>query len=147
MQGRIGAGKRVVAQAGGLTKFGMSEAQAFAVENQLGVIDEGHAAGMGKLLSTGGHEIDVRTLFKNQARGLNRVAEALDAGHAASFHATTIHEESVELNAPVRGQETAAAGVEGGVIFENGDGRLHAIESRPTASKNGVACFKRAAHP
>ena len=51
MQGRIGAGKRVVAQAGGLTKFGMSEAQAFAVENQLGVIDEGHAAGMGKWIA------------------------------------------------------------------------------------------------
>jgi hypothetical protein len=34
------------------------------------------------------------------------------------------------------------AGVEGGVIFEDGDGGFDRIDGRAAARKNGIACFK-----
>jgi hypothetical protein len=100
---------------------------------------------LGKLLSADADEVDVRTLFENQAGSLNGIAEMFYASHAASLHAATVHEERVELNASVGGKKTATAGVEGGVIFEDGDGGLDRIERRTAASKKGVAGFKRVA--
>ena len=142
---RIVAGEGVVGEAGGFAGFGMGEAFALAVEDQLGVVDEGHAVGVGKLLGAVADEVDMRALFEDQAGGLDGVAEALDAGHAAGLHAAAVHEEGIELDAAIGGEEAAAAGVEGGVVFEDGDGGFDGVESRAAAGKNGVAGFKRAA--
>jgi hypothetical protein len=130
MQRGCGAGEGVVGETGGLAGLGLGEAFALAVENQLGVVDEGHAVGVGELLCASTDEIDVLALFQDQAGGLNGVAKMLDAGHAASFHAAAVHEKGVELNASVGSQEAATAGVEGGVVFEHGNGRFNSIESR-----------------
>jgi hypothetical protein len=35
------------------------------------------------------------------AGGLNGIAEVLNAGHAASPHAATVHEKRIKLDAPV----------------------------------------------
>jgi hypothetical protein len=121
----------------------MGEALALSVQNQLGIVDEGHPEGLGKLLSADTDEVDVGTLFENQAGSLNGVAEVLDAGHATSFHATTVHEKCVELNATVGGKKAATTSVEGRVIFEDGDGGFDSIEGRSTPRKKGVAGFKR----
>jgi hypothetical protein len=67
----------------------------------------------------------------------------LDAGHASSSHATTVHEEGVELNASVGSEKAATAGVESGVIFEDGDSRFDSIEGRTASRKKGVTSFER----
>ena len=136
----------MVFQTGCFTSLGKLEAFALAVEHQLGVVDEGHAVGVGELLSAGTDEVDVRAFFQNQARGLDWVAEALDTGHAASLHAAAVHEQSVELDAAIGGEETAAAGVEGGVVFENGDGGFDGVQRRAATSEYGVAGFKSITH-
>jgi hypothetical protein len=100
---------------------------------------------VGEVLCAGADEVDVRTFFEDQAGGLNGVAKALDAGHAASLHAAAVHEEGVELNAAVGGEKAAAASVEGGVVFEDGDGGLNGIESGCAAREKGVAGFESGA--
>ena len=76
---------------------------------------------------------------------MNRVAEALDAGYAARLHAAAVHEEGIRLDAAVGCEETAAAGVEGGIVFKDGDGCFNGVEGRAAAGKDGVASLKRAA--
>jgi hypothetical protein len=136
------AGECVVAEAGGFAELGVGEAFALAVEDQFGIVDEGHAVGVGKLLRAGADEVDVRALFEDEAGGLDGVAEAFDTGHAASLHAAAVHEEGVELDAAVGGEKAAAAGVEGGVVFEDGDGCFDGIEGRAAAREDGIAGFK-----
>jgi hypothetical protein len=128
VQGGILSGEGVVAEAGRLTELGMDEALALSVEDELRVVDEGHAVGLGKVLCAGADEVDVGTLFEDQAGGLNGVAKALDAGYAASLQAAAVHEESIELHAAIGGEKAAAAGVEGGVVFEDGDSGFDGVE-------------------
>jgi hypothetical protein len=97
------AGEGVVGEAGGLAELGMDEALALAVENEFGVVDEGHAVGVGKVLCSFTDEVDVGTFFEDQTCSLDGIAQALDAGHAASLHASAVHEESVELDAAIGG--------------------------------------------
>jgi len=123
----------------------VGEALALAVEDQLGVVDEGHAVGVGKVLGAGAYEVNMRTSFEDQASGLNGVAKALDAGYAAGLHATAVHEEGVELDAAVGGEKAAAAGIEGGVVFEDGDGGFDGVEGGCAAGEKGVAGFEGAA--
>jgi len=42
-------------------------------------------------------------------------------------------------------KKAATAGVEGGVIFEDGDGSFDRIDGRSATGKNGIAGFKRVA--
>ena len=79
-------------KAGGFAELGLGEAFTFAVEDQFRIVDEGHAVGVGELLRAGADEIDVRALFKDEAGGLDGIAEAFDTGHAAGFHAAAVHE-------------------------------------------------------
>jgi len=78
----------------------MGEALTLAVEDQFGVVDEGHAVGLGKLLGASADKIDVLAVFEDQAGGMNGIAEAFDAGHAASLHAATVHEEASSWTLP-----------------------------------------------
>jgi hypothetical protein len=128
MQRGILAGECVVAEAGCFAELGLRKAFAFAVEDQVGIVDESHAVGMGELLGSGADEIDMGALFENEARGLDGIAEAFDTGHAASLQAAAVHEKGVELNAAVGGEKAAATGVEGGIVFEDGDGCFDGIE-------------------
>jgi len=141
----FGAGEGVVAETGGFAELGVGEALALTVEDQLRVVDEGHAVGLGKVLCAGADEVDVLAFFKDQAGGLNGVAQALDAGYAAGLHAAAVHEKRIELDAAVGGEKTAAAGIEGGIVFEDGDGGLDGVEGRCSAREKGVAGFKGAA--
>jgi hypothetical protein len=84
----------------------------------------------------------VGTFFEDEAGGLNGVAEAFDAGDAAGLHAATVHEEGVKLYAAVGGEKAAAASVEGGVVFEDGNGGFDGIEGRTAAREQCVAGFE-----
>ena len=143
LEGGIQAREGGVAQAGGLAMLGMSEALTLAVEDQFSVVDEGHAVGLGKLLGASADEVDVLAVFEDQTGSLNGVVEALDAGHATSLQAATVHEEGVELDTAVGGEKAAMAGIEGRVIFEDGDGSFDRIEGRSAAREDGIAGFQR----
>jgi hypothetical protein len=144
-QGGVDTGEGVVAEAGGLAELGMCEALALAIEDEFGIVDEGHAVGAGKLLGAFADEVDVGALFEDQTGGLNGVAKTLDAGHAAGLHASAVHEERVELHAAIGGEKAAAAGVEGGVVFEDSDRGFDGIEGGCSAREKSVAGFKSAA--
>jgi len=45
----------------------MDESLALAVEDEFGVVDEGHAVSLGKVLRAGTDEVDVLALFEDQA--------------------------------------------------------------------------------
>jgi hypothetical protein len=84
--------------------------------------------GVSEVLCAGADEVDVRTFFEDQAGGLYGIAKALDAGHSAGLHAAAVHEESVELDAAIGGEKAATTGVEGGVVFEDGNGSFNGVE-------------------
>jgi hypothetical protein len=129
----------------GLADLGLGEAFSFALEDELRVLDEGHAVELCELFCAGADEVNVWALFEDEACGMNWVAKALDTGYAASLHTATVHQEGVELNAAVGGKKAAASGIENGVVFEDGDGRLDRIKGRTAAREDGITGFKRAA--
>ena len=120
----------------------MDEALALAVEDEFGVVDEGHAVGVGEVLGSFTYEVDVRTFFEDQACGLNGIAQALDAGHAAGLHASAVHEEGVELDTAIGGKKAAAAGVEGGVVLKDGDGGFDGVKGGCAAREKRVTGFE-----
>jgi hypothetical protein len=84
----------------------------------------------------------MRALFEDQTGCLNGIAEALDACYAASLHAAAVHEERIKLNTAVRGEKAASAGVEGGVVFKDGDGGFNRIEGGCAAREKSIAGFQ-----
>jgi hypothetical protein len=135
-----------VGEAGGVADLGVGEAQALAFKNKLDVIDELHAVRLREPLGAFADEVDVRTFLEDEACGVDGIAEALDAGDAAGFHAAAIHEEGVELDATVGGEEAATAGVEGGVVFKDGDGGFYGVDGRAPAGEDFVTDFESVAH-
>lgn len=120
----------------------MGEALAFAIEDEFGVVNEGHAVGGGEPLCAFTDEVDMGAFFEDKAGGLYGVAQALDTGDAAGFHAASIHEKGVQLDAAVGGEKAAAAGIEGGVVFEDGDGGFNGVNGGATESQDVIAGFK-----
>ena len=98
--------------------------------------------GGGEALCAFSNKVDVRRLLEDEAGGVDGVAEALDTGYATGFHAAAVHEESVELDAAVGGEKAASAGVEGRVIFKDGDGGFDGIEGGAAAGEDCVALFE-----
>ena len=115
------------------------EAVALAGDDEFGVFDERHAVLGGEALCAGADEVDVRGLLKDEAGGLDGVAEVLDAGDAAGAEVGTVHKQGVELDATVAGEEGAAAGVEGVVVFHDGDGGLYGVDGGATAGESRPA--------
>ncbi len=124
----------------------IAEAEAFALEDQLDVVDEFHAMRLRELFGAFADEVDVGTFFEDEARGVDGIAQAFDAGDAACFHAASVHEEGVELNATVGGEEAAATRVEGGVVFEERDGCFNGVDGGTAAGEDFVTDLEGAAH-
>ncbi len=77
---------------------------------------------------------------------MDGIAEALDTGDAAGFHAPAVHEERVELDAAVGGEEAAAAGIEGGIVFEDGDCGFDSVDGCAAAREDFVTDFEGVTH-
>src|ERR1035438_5934106 len=107
------AGEGVVGEACGVAALSEGEAFDFAREDELAVVDQGHAVSGGETLRAFTNKIDMGRFLQDEAGGPDGVAEVFDAGDAASFHAATVHEERVELDAAIAGEKAAAASVEG----------------------------------
>lgn len=101
--------------------------------------------GGGEGFGSGADEINVRTFFEHQAGGLDGIVEALDAGDASGTKRVAFHDEGVELDATVGGEEAAASGVEGDVLFHDGDGGLDGLDSRAAAVEYFVTGGERIA--
>ena len=134
-RGRAGRGGELrVAAEGGVRvsgELGLLEAHqavALARNDELGVVDEAHAVLRREALGAGADEVDVRRFVEHEPRGLDRVAQALDAGDAAGAQRAAVHHQRVELHAAVAGEEGTAAGVEGVVVLHDGDGGLDGIQ-------------------
>lgn len=140
------AGESLVGDSGGLPGLRQSKAPAFAVQDQLAIVDEGHALGGGECLGSRTDEVNVGALLENQTRGLDGIAQVLDARHAAGLHASSVHEKGIELDTAIGGEKAAAAGVEGGIIFKDGDRFLDGIKSGTSTTEDGVAGFECAAN-
>src|SRR5579859_8239305 len=110
-----------------------------AVEDQFTVVDELDAVLGGEGFCAGADEVDVRAFVEDEAGGLDGVAEVFDAGYAAGAQGGSVHEEGVELNATLAGEEAAPAGVEGGVVFEDGDGGFYGVGGAAAFFEDGVA--------
>jgi hypothetical protein len=135
----------LVGEAGCLPRLCASEALPFAIEDQLAVLDKGNAVGSREFFCSGTDEVDVGTLFENDSRGFDWIAEALDAGHAAGLHTAAIHEQRVELHAAIGGEEAAEARVEGGIVFKHDDGGFDCIKGGSAPRKDGITGHKSVA--
>ena len=139
-RGELGvAGEGGVGVAGGFGLLEGYEAVALAGDDELGVVDERHAVLGGEEFGAGADEVDVGGLLEDEAGGLDGVAQALDAGDAAGAEVGTVHEKGVELDAAVAGEEGAAAGVEGVVVFHEGDGGFDGIDGGAAAGERRPA--------
>jgi len=132
------AGEGGVGCAGELCLLEAHEAVALAGDDELGVVDEGHAVLAREALGAGADEVDVRGVVEDEACGVDGIAEALDTGDAAGAEVFAVYQESIELDATVAGEEGAAAGVEGVVVFHAGDGGLDGIERAAAFFEEGV---------
>ena len=101
---------------------------------------------VGKLLCAFSDEIDVRALFEDEAGGLNGIAEPFDTGHAPGSHAATVHEQGVELHAGIGGEKATAAGVKGGIVFEDDDRGFDSVKGRAATREDGLTGFKGGAN-
>jgi hypothetical protein len=136
---RGGSGEGGVGVAGGFGALEGHEAVALAGDDEVGVFDEAHAVLGGEALGARADKVDVGRLLEDEASGLDGVAEVLDAGDAAGAEVGAVHEEGVELDAAVAGEEGAAAGVKGVVVFHAGDGGLDGVDSGAAAGESGPA--------
>jgi len=102
--------------------------------------------GVGEVFRSFTDEVDVGTFLEDEAGGVDGIAQALNAGDASGFHAASIHEEGVELNAAVGGEEAAAAGVERGIVFEDGDSGFDGVEGCAATGEDFVSGDKSASN-
>ena len=136
----------IVCKPGGFPLFRLSQSLPLAVEDEFGVFDEWHALRAGELFSSCTDKIYVRTIFEHEARGLDWIAQALNACNATGLHAATVHQKSVELNAAVSGEKASPSRIEGRVVFHHGDSGFNCIDRCPTPRQNSIAGFESFAH-
>ncbi len=98
---------------------------------------------LGERFGAEADKVNVGALVEDEPSGLDGIAEALHAGHAAGAQGGAVHQERVELHAAIAGEEAAASGVEGGIVFEDGDGSLDRIERAAAAFEDLPAFLER----
>ncbi len=89
---------------------------------------QSHAVLPCKSLCSGTDEVDVRAFIQHQPRRANRIAQPLDAGDSAGAQIRAVHQQGVHLHAAILRQKRAASGVEGLVVFHDGDRGLDRID-------------------
>src|SRR5579883_104163 len=85
------------------------------------------------------NKINMRTSIKHQPRRMNRIAQTLDACDASGAQRASVHQQCIQFHAPIAGEKTAASGIEGVIVFENGYGSLNGIHCRCAFRKQGVS--------
>jgi hypothetical protein len=91
----------------------------------------------------------VWTFFEDETRGVDGIAESLDASDATGAHGSghaAIHEQCVELDLAIAGEERAAACVERLVVLEDGDRGFYRVNGGGAALEQRVAGEERTAN-
>jgi hypothetical protein len=81
----------------------------------------------------------VGRFFEDGAGGLNGIFDAAKAGDRAAFESGGVHDDGVAFDETVEIEVGAEAGVEDGIIFEDGDGGFDGVEGVAAIGENGPA--------
>jgi hypothetical protein len=115
----------------------LAQAFDFSRQNQIPIIAKRQAVLGRELLSSLGNEIDMRAVTQDFSSSPDGIRQALYTSDSPRAKSGPIHNQGIELDLSIAVQETAAAGVEGFVIFHDNDRFLDGIERRATAGQ----CF------
>ncbi len=86
----------------------------------------------GECIGAAADEHDVWRLFHDGAGERDGMAGALHIGNRAGSHRLAVHDRGVELVGAIGGKDSAAAGIEERIVFEEFDGCFDGIERRAT---------------
>jgi len=107
-------------------------------------IAETDAVRGGEVLRPFGDEHHVRTFFEDGAGGLDGIFDASQARDGAGAKRVGIHDDGVAFDVAVKRQMGAESGVEGRIVFENGDGGFDGVERVAAVIENFPAGLKSA---
>src|SRR5580698_7953861 len=100
----------------------------------------------GEALRAFAYEIYVRTFTQNFSRSAHRIAQALDAAHAAGAQRRAIHDEGVELYLAIAIKKAAATCIESVVVFHDDNRFLDCVERRAAAFEHAPSRSQRVIH-
>jgi hypothetical protein len=86
----------------------------------------------------------VGAFFEDGTSGSNGVFDAVKAGNGAGAERGGVHDDGVALDLAIEIEVGAVAGVEDGVVLEDGDGGFDGVERVAAARENGPAGLKSA---
>jgi hypothetical protein len=135
--------KGFVSEPGGLPQLCLYEPFALSIEDKFLVVDQSDSMRGREGLGSASDEVNMGTLLKNQARGLNGIAKALNACDASGFHPSSVHEESVELHSPIGSEKAACSRVESGILFQSSDRGFNGVKSGTFAGEDRIPGFER----
>ncbi len=138
----LSAREGLIGQPGALLVLRLGQTHPFTIEHQFGVIDQRHALLGGEVLRIAADEVDMRALLEHETRGMDGIAQPLDAGHAAGAHGArhaAIHQQRVELDFAVARKKGAPAGIEGLVVLKHSDRGLDCIDRGGAALQQRIA--------
>ena len=98
----------------------------------------------GELLGALRDEHHVGRFFEDGARGLDGIFDAAEAGDRTGFECGGVHDDGVALDVAIEIEVRAVAGVEDGIVFEDGDGGFDGVEGVAAVEENVVASMKSA---
>ena len=117
----------------------------FAGNDQVFILAKRDAVLSSKTLRPFGDKIDVRAFAQDLAGGANRIAQALNTTDASGTERAAVHDERVHLHLAVTVQKTAAAGVEGFVVFHDDNRFFHRVERRAATFEHTPSGSQRVA--
>jgi len=103
---------------------------------------KGNALRMSEALGALGDEHHVGAFFEDDASGLNGISDAAETGDRAGAESGGVHHDGVALDVAIEIEVRAVAGVEDGIVFEDGDGGLDGVESVASIGEQSPASAK-----
>jgi hypothetical protein len=109
--------------------FGIAKGNALRVDEAFGALGDQHHVG---------------TFFEDGASGLDGIFDAAETGDGAGAERGGVHDDGVTFDLAIEIEVGAVAGVEDGVVLEDGDGGFDGVEGVAAAGENGPAGSKSA---
>src|SRR5437763_16948630 len=104
-----------------ICQFGLVRAQAFhlARNDEIFILAEHNAAFSGELLRALSDEVDMRAFAQDLARSAQRAAQVPVASHTTGAKRGKIHNQRIELHAPIPLERAATPGTERLDVFQD----------------------------
>ncbi len=117
---------------------------AFSGRDEFFGIAEWDAVIVGELFGALRDEHHVGTFFEDGAGSLDRIFDAAKTGDGTGLECGGVHDDGVALDVTIEIEMRAVAGVEDGIVFEDGDGSFDGVEGVAAVEKDVVAGVKSA---